>query len=63
MKDVIYKPIGIIHSPYKKPSKTPKYPQAVRNIRGAIEIFPEFPDEELAKLFQHAIDLREPYCK
>lgn len=44
MKEVIYKPIGIIHSPYKEPSKTPKYPQAVRNIRGSIEILPELID-------------------
>jgi tRNA-Thr(GGU) m(6)t(6)A37 methyltransferase TsaA len=41
MKEVIYKPIGIIRSPYKDPSKTPKYPQAVRNVRGSIEILPE----------------------
>jgi len=44
MKEVIYKPIGIIRSPYKDPSKTPKYPQAVRNVRGSIEILPELID-------------------
>jgi len=44
MKAIIYKPIGIIHSPYEDPSKTPKYPQAVKNVRGSIEILPELVD-------------------
>ncbi len=42
MKEIIYKAIGIIHSLYKEPSKTPKYPQEVKNIQGSIEMLPEF---------------------
>ncbi|MDD1777366.1 MAG: tRNA (N6-threonylcarbamoyladenosine(37)-N6)-methyltransferase TrmO [Candidatus Helarchaeota archaeon] len=49
MKAVIYKPIGIIHSPYTEPSKTPKYPQAVKNIRGSIEILKDFEGRSLVE--------------
>jgi tRNA-Thr(GGU) m(6)t(6)A37 methyltransferase TsaA len=49
MKAIIYKPIGIIHSPYEDPSKTPKYPQAIKNIRGSIEIFKDFEGRSLVE--------------
>jgi len=42
MKDIIYKPIGVIHSPFKKPSGTPIQPSAGKNIKGTVEIFPEY---------------------
>jgi len=42
--DVIiqYKPIGIIHSPLKEPRDTPIQPVFARDIKGAVEMFPEY---------------------
>jgi len=37
-----YRPIGIIHSPFKTPQGTPIQPTAAYNVKGTIEIFPEF---------------------
>ena len=42
MKDVTYKPIGIIHSPFKDPRNTPIQPSAAKKVKGTIEIFPEY---------------------
>ena len=44
MEKIIYKPIGIIHSPFKRPSGTPIQPTAAHNIEGTVEIFPEYSD-------------------
>jgi len=41
--DVIkYKPIGIIHSPFKEPKGTPIQPTGARNIDATVELFPEY---------------------
>ncbi len=37
-----YKPIGIIHSPFKKIIGTPIQPKAAEGIKGKIEIFEEY---------------------
>ncbi|VAX27342.1 tRNA (adenine(37)-N6)-methyltransferase [hydrothermal vent metagenome] len=37
-----YKPIGIVHSPFKEPRDTPIQPAAARDIKGSVEIFPEY---------------------
>ena len=42
IREIIYKPIGIIHSPYRKPKGTPIQPTAGKNIEGTVEVFPEF---------------------
>jgi len=42
MNNIKYKPIGIIHSPFKEPRGTPIQPAAARDIEGSIEIFPEY---------------------
>jgi len=42
MREVKYCPIGVIHSPFKQPSNTPIQPPAARNVKGTVEIFPEF---------------------
>ncbi len=42
MNEISYKPIGIIHSPFKDPLGTPIQPSAARGVKGTIEIFPEY---------------------
>ncbi len=42
MQDIIYKPIGIIHTPLKYPVGAPIQPIGGKGIKGTIEIFPEF---------------------
>jgi len=42
MKEIRYKPIGIIHSPFKEPKGTPIQPVAGQEVEGTIEIFPEY---------------------
>jgi tRNA (Thr-GGU) A37 N-methylase len=42
MNNIKYKPIGIIHSPFKEPRGTPIQPAAARDIEGSVEIFPEY---------------------
>jgi tRNA-Thr(GGU) m(6)t(6)A37 methyltransferase TsaA len=42
MLSITYQPIGIVHSPFKKPEGTPIQPIAAKNSKAIIEIFPEF---------------------
>ena len=42
MDEIKYKPIGVIHSPFKKPKGTPIQPAAATGIRGTVEVFPEY---------------------
>ncbi len=42
MQDIIYKPIGVIHSPFKKPEGTPIQSSSGKNIKGTVEILPEY---------------------
>jgi len=42
MEQIKYKPIGIIHSPFKEPKGTPIQPSAARDVEGTVEIFPKF---------------------
>jgi len=42
MDDIKYKPIGIIHSPFKEPRGTPIQPAGAKGINGTVEIFPEY---------------------
>ena len=44
MNKIIYKPIGIIHSPFKGPKGTPIQPMGAKGIEGTIDIFPEYID-------------------
>jgi tRNA-Thr(GGU) m(6)t(6)A37 methyltransferase TsaA len=39
---VRYKPIGIIHSPFKEPHDAPIQPAFAGDIEGTVEIFPEY---------------------
>lgn len=42
MKEIKFKPIGIIHSPFKESKGTPIQPASAKGIKGTIEIFPEY---------------------
>ncbi len=41
--DIIkYRPIGIIHSPYKEPKGVPIQSSAAKEVNGSIEVYPEY---------------------
>ncbi len=42
MDEIKYKPIGIIHSPFKEPKGTPIQPVGGRDVEGIVEVFPEY---------------------
>ena len=42
MVEIKYKPIGIIHSPFKEPKGTPIQPSGAKGIDGTVEIFPDY---------------------
>jgi len=42
MNELKYKPIGVIHSPFKEPKGTPIQPAGAKGIDGTVEVFPEY---------------------
>jgi tRNA-Thr(GGU) m(6)t(6)A37 methyltransferase TsaA len=42
MDEIEYKPIGVIHSPFKEPKGTPIQPAGAKGTNGIVEIFPEY---------------------
>lgn len=42
MNSISYRPIGIIHSPFKEPKGTPIQSSAAKGVKGTIEVFPEY---------------------
>jgi len=42
MNEIEYKPIGVIHSPFKEPKGTPIQSAGAKGINGLIEIFPDY---------------------
>jgi len=42
MKEIHYKPIGIVHSPFKEPEGTPIQPAGAAGIGARIELFAEY---------------------
>jgi len=42
MNEIKYKPIGIIHSPFKEPKGTPIEPAGAKGTNGTVEICPEY---------------------
>jgi tRNA-Thr(GGU) m(6)t(6)A37 methyltransferase TsaA len=42
VNEIKYKPIGVIHSPFKEPKGTPIQPAGAKGINGTVEIFPEY---------------------
>jgi len=55
-EEIVYKPIGVIRSPFREPKGTPIQPAAAREVKGRVEVFPEYA-EGLADLegFSHVI--------
>lgn len=56
MKEIHYKPIGIVHSPFKEPNGTPIQPTGAAGIDARVELFAEY-SEGLKDLngFSHII--------
>ena len=54
--EITYRPIGIVHSPFKEPKGTPIQPAGAEGIAGTVEVFPKYV-EGLADLdgFSHVI--------
>jgi tRNA-Thr(GGU) m(6)t(6)A37 methyltransferase TsaA len=42
MAEIKYKPIGVIHSPFKEPEGTPIQAAGAKNIDGTVELFSEY---------------------
>ncbi|MBA7592744.1 tRNA (adenine(37)-N6)-methyltransferase [subsurface metagenome] len=42
MNEVIYKPIGIIHTSYKKTGDMPIQPVTAKGITGTVEVYPDY---------------------
>jgi len=42
MKSITYKPIGVIHSPFRSGEDVPIQAAYARNIEGTVEVFPEY---------------------
>jgi len=42
LEEITYKPIGIIHSPFKEPRGVPIQPVFAQGIKGTVEVFPEY---------------------
>ena len=42
MNEIRYKPIGIIHSPFKEPQGTPIQPPGAQGIGGTVDVFAEY---------------------
>jgi len=53
---IVYRPIGIVHSPFTQPEGTPIQPSRAPDVEGTVEVFAEFA-EGLADLdgFSHVI--------
>jgi tRNA-Thr(GGU) m(6)t(6)A37 methyltransferase TsaA len=56
LQEIHYRPIGVIHSPFKQPNGAPIQPRAAEGVKGTVELFDEF-KEGLADLdgFSHVI--------
>ncbi len=42
MNEIKYRPIGVIHSPFKEPRGTPIQPAGAKGIDARVEVFPEY---------------------
>jgi len=44
MKEIVFKAIGTIHSPFKEPKGTPIQPEGARGVQGTVEVFQKYRD-------------------
>ena len=44
MDKIVYKPIGVVHSPYDKPQDVPIQSAAAKGVKGTIEVHPDYTD-------------------
>jgi len=42
MKEVIYKPIGVVHSPFNMPHDVPIQSAAAKEVVGSVEVYQEY---------------------
>jgi len=42
IEDIVYRPIGILHTPFKEVENMPIQPSGAAGIRGTVELFSEF---------------------
>jgi tRNA-Thr(GGU) m(6)t(6)A37 methyltransferase TsaA len=42
VSEITYKPIGVVHSPFKQPKGTPIQPPGAKGAVGTVEVFPEY---------------------
>ena len=42
LTEIVLRPIGTVHSPFKEPPGTPIQPGAAAGIQGMVEVFPEY---------------------
>lgn len=42
MDEIKYRPIGVVHSPFKEPKGTPIQPAGAEGVAGTVEVFPEY---------------------
>jgi len=42
IETITYRPIGVIHTPFKEPKGTPIQPTAAPEVEGTVEVFTEF---------------------
>jgi len=42
MSEIVFRPIGTIHTPFKDAAGMPIQPSGAKGVRGRVEIFPEF---------------------
>ena len=56
LNEIKYKPIGVIHSPFKEPKGTPIQPPGAKGIAGRVEIFSQYAEGlEDVEGFSHII--------
>jgi tRNA (Thr-GGU) A37 N-methylase len=44
MQEVRFRPIGVIHSPFKETKGMPIQPTGARGVAGTVEVIPEYGD-------------------
>jgi tRNA-Thr(GGU) m(6)t(6)A37 methyltransferase TsaA len=44
MDEIVYKPIGVVHSPFEGPKDVPIQSEAARGVKGQIEVAKEYTD-------------------